>query len=194
MALISLLEAKLAYGDDLLLDKADFALEEGEKICLLGRNGTGKSTLLKVFAGQNALDDGRLIIKQGLNIARLEQDPPQNTEGTAYTMAATTVNFNRGELQKATDITFYPSVLYTHLISQLDSRHNYCLPLKMVNEATSDQAVYVVSLDCPEINMGVNWASIGAVPADEAVAFAQVLTEAAKAAREFPYNGYQIEY
>ena len=88
MALISLLEAKLAYGDDLLLDKADFALEEGEKICLLGRNGTGKSTLLKVFAGQNALDDGRLIIKQGLNIARLEQDPPQNTEGTAYTMAA----------------------------------------------------------------------------------------------------------
>lgn len=50
------------------------------------------------------------------------------------------------------------------------------------------------SLDCPEINMGVNWASIGAVPADEAVAFAQVLTEAAKAAREFPYNGYQIEY
>ena len=88
MALISLLEAKLAYGDDLLLDKADFAWEEGEKICLLGRNGTGKSTLLKVFAGQNVLDDGRLIIKQGLNIARLEQDPPQNTEGTAYTMAA----------------------------------------------------------------------------------------------------------
>ena len=88
MALISLLEAKLAYGDDLLLDNADFALEEGEKICLLGRNGTGKSTLLKVFAGLNALDDGRLIIKQGLNIARLEQDPPQNTEGTAYTMVA----------------------------------------------------------------------------------------------------------
>ena len=69
MALIALLEAKLADGDDLLLDKADFALEEGEKICLLGRNGTGKSTLLKVFAGQNALDDGRLIIKQGLNCA-----------------------------------------------------------------------------------------------------------------------------
>ena len=88
MALISLLEAKLAYGDDLLLDNADFVLEEGEKICLLGRNGTGKSTLLKVFAGLNALDDGRLIIKQGLNIARLEQDPPQNTEGTAYTMVA----------------------------------------------------------------------------------------------------------
>ena len=74
----------------------------------------------------------------------------------AYTMAATTVNFNRGELQKATDITFYPSVLYTHLISQLDSRHNYCLPLKMVNEATSDQAVYVVSLDCPEMMFTTN--------------------------------------
>ena len=50
------------------------------------------------------------------------------------------------------------------------------------------------SLDHPEINLGVNWASIGAVPADEAVGFAQALTEAAKAARDFPYNGYQIEY
>lgn len=50
------------------------------------------------------------------------------------------------------------------------------------------------SQDCPEINMGVNWASIGAVPADETVTFAQALTVAAKAAREFPYNGYQIEY
>ena len=49
-------------------------------------------------------------------------------------------------------------------------------------------------LDRPEINMGVNWASIGAAPAAEAVPFAQVPTEAAKAAREFPYNGYQIEY
>ena len=88
MALISLLDAKLAYGDDSLLDGAQFALEEGERICLLGRNGTGKSTLLKVFAGLGALDDGRLVIKQGLNIARLEQDPPQNIEGTAYTMAA----------------------------------------------------------------------------------------------------------
>lgn len=50
------------------------------------------------------------------------------------------------------------------------------------------------SLDHPEIDMGVNWPSIGAVQAEEAVAFAQAITEAAKAAREFPYNGYKIEY
>lgn len=50
------------------------------------------------------------------------------------------------------------------------------------------------SLDHPEIDMGVNWPSIGAVQAEEAVAFAKAITEAAKAAREFPYNGYKIEY
>lgn len=50
------------------------------------------------------------------------------------------------------------------------------------------------NLDHPEINLGVNWASIGAVPADVAVDFAQALTEAAKAASNFIYNGYRIEY
>lgn len=50
------------------------------------------------------------------------------------------------------------------------------------------------SLDHPEINLGVNWASIGAISSDEAMAFAQALIEAAKAASEFPYNGYEIEY
>ena len=50
------------------------------------------------------------------------------------------------------------------------------------------------TLDAPAINLGVNWASIGAVPAEEAVAFAAELTEAAKAASEFEFNGYEIVY
>lgn len=50
------------------------------------------------------------------------------------------------------------------------------------------------TLDAPAINLGVNWASIGAVPAEEAVAFAAELTEAAKVASEFKFNGYQIIY
>lgn len=50
------------------------------------------------------------------------------------------------------------------------------------------------TLDAPAINLGVNWASIGAVPAEEAVAFAAELTEAAKAASGFKFNGYEIVY
>lgn len=88
MALITLMEASLAFGDDALLSKADFALEEGERVCLVGRNGTGKSTLLKLFDRQLDLDSGRLIMKDGLRINRLAQDPPVDAKGTVYTMAA----------------------------------------------------------------------------------------------------------
>lgn len=88
MALITLLEGDLAYGDDALLSKAEFSLEEGERVCLVGRNGTGKSTLLKLFDRQIDLDGGRIVIKEGLRINRLQQDPPQYAEGTVYSMVA----------------------------------------------------------------------------------------------------------
>ena len=60
MSLITLLDAHLAYGDKPLLDGARFALQAGERVGLIGRNGTGKSTLLKVIAGALQLDDGEL--------------------------------------------------------------------------------------------------------------------------------------
>lgn len=88
MALVTLLEGNLAFGDDALLSKADFALDEGERVCLVGRNGTGKSTLLKLFDQRIELDSGRLIFKDGLRVNRLEQDPPQDAKGTVYSMVA----------------------------------------------------------------------------------------------------------
>lgn len=91
MAIISMLKGRLAYGDLPLLQDADFALDEGERICLVGRNGSGKSSLLKVLAGLNQLDDGRLIIRQGLKVVRLDQDPPLSLHGTAYAMAAAAI-------------------------------------------------------------------------------------------------------
>lgn len=77
------------------------------------------------------------------------------------------------------------------------SYREYYLALRELQSKTDDRISITDlggSLDHPEINLGVNWASIGAVSADEAVGFAQALTEAAKAARDFPYNGYRIEY
>ena len=88
MSLITLMAGSLAYGDDALLSQADFALEEGERVCLVGRNGTGKSTLLKLLEGQIELDEGRLNVKDGLKIARLQQDPPLDATGTVYSMVA----------------------------------------------------------------------------------------------------------
>jgi ATP-binding cassette subfamily F protein uup len=75
MSLITLLDAHLAYGDKPLLDGARFAMQVGERVGLIGRNGTGKSTLLKVIAGSLQLDDGELQRRDGLRITFVEQEP-----------------------------------------------------------------------------------------------------------------------
>ena len=75
MTLLSLLSAELAYGLTPLLDQASCALEEGDRVGLIGRNGTGKSTLLNVFAGRSVLDDGEVQRRDGLRIVTVEQEP-----------------------------------------------------------------------------------------------------------------------
>lgn len=84
MALLTIHNAQLAFGDHPLLDSAEFALQENERVCLVGRNGAGKSTLMKVLAGDILLDDGKIQITQDVVVSRLEQDPPRNQEGTVY--------------------------------------------------------------------------------------------------------------
>ena len=75
MPLINLLDAELAYGLHPLLDRAALAIEPGERIGLIGRNGTGKSSLLNVIAGRLALDDGELQGPDGLRVVLVEQEP-----------------------------------------------------------------------------------------------------------------------
>ncbi len=75
MAVISLSSAQLAFGHVALLDHAEFSLETTERVGLIGRNGTGKSSLLKVISGKFKLDDGLLVQQQGLKIAYVEQEP-----------------------------------------------------------------------------------------------------------------------
>ena len=75
MPLLTLADAELAYGDVPLLDRASFAMEAGERIGLIGRNGTGKSSLLGILAGSVALDDGKLQKNDGLRIAYVPQEP-----------------------------------------------------------------------------------------------------------------------
>lgn len=91
MSLISIIDAHLTNGADKLLDGADLSVEENERICLVGRNGTGKSTLLSLIEGKRELDLGRIIVQNGLKIAALHQDPPKYESGTVYSLAATGV-------------------------------------------------------------------------------------------------------
>ncbi|MEI8034078.1 MAG: ATP-binding cassette domain-containing protein [Betaproteobacteria bacterium] len=79
MALLTLQDAELAYGLTPLLDRANLTIQPGERIGLIGRNGTGKSSLLKIIAGQMSLDDGVLGGEDGVSIAMVEQEsaPPE---------------------------------------------------------------------------------------------------------------------
>jgi ABC transport system ATP-binding/permease protein len=88
MAVISLSSAQLAFGHVALLDHADFSLETGERVGLIGRNGTGKSSLLKIISGQSKLDDGLLVQQQGLKIAYVEQEPVFNPDDTVFDAVA----------------------------------------------------------------------------------------------------------
>jgi ABC transport system ATP-binding/permease protein len=75
MALITLLNAQLAFGHYALLDHADFSLETAERVGLIGRNGAGKSSLLKILGGLEKPDDGNLQLQQGVRIAYVAQEP-----------------------------------------------------------------------------------------------------------------------
>jgi len=75
MPLITLRNAELAYGLHPLLDRANLAVQDGERIGLIGRNGTGKSTLLKIIARLAQLDDGELARQDGLRVVYVEQEP-----------------------------------------------------------------------------------------------------------------------
>jgi ATP-binding cassette subfamily F protein uup len=98
MPLITLRNAELAYGLHPLLDRAQFAIEAGERVGLIGRNGTGKSSLLKVIAGSAALDEGELAIQDGLRIVLVEQEPELPPAATVRESL-----YARGHLERIVD-------------------------------------------------------------------------------------------
>ena len=99
MALLTLNNAELAFGESALLSKSNLVIEPNERVCLVGRNGAGKSTLLKVIDGRVHLDDGTLLINNDVKIARLEQDPPTANTMTAYDFVASGME-TAGEILK----------------------------------------------------------------------------------------------
>jgi len=84
MALITFLNAQLAYGHVALLDHTDFALETGERVGLIGRNGAGKSSFLKILGGLEKADDGSLQLQQNLRLAYVAQEPVLDQNATVF--------------------------------------------------------------------------------------------------------------
>ncbi len=88
MALLTLHEISFALGDKPLLDKQSFTLEPRERIALVGRNGEGKSTLLKIIHGELIPDDGERILSEGVRIAMMPQEVPEHLPGSVYDQVA----------------------------------------------------------------------------------------------------------
>ena len=84
MALITLLDAQLAFGHVALLDHATFSLETNERVGLIGRNGAGKSSLLKILGGLAQADDGARHLQQGIRIAYVAQEPDLDPSATVF--------------------------------------------------------------------------------------------------------------
>lgn len=87
MAYITLRDVHLAFGGPALLDGANFNLERGERVCLIGRNGEGKSTLLKLIEGSLLPDNGEVSIQNGLTVSMLAQDVPMDSGKVADIVA-----------------------------------------------------------------------------------------------------------
>ena len=88
MALVSLQEVRIAFGGPRLLDGVTFQIERGERVCLVGRNGAGKSTIMKIVVGELTPDSGEVIRAKGVRVASLEQEVPLDLSGTVFDVVA----------------------------------------------------------------------------------------------------------
>ncbi|MFA5265314.1 MAG: ATP-binding cassette domain-containing protein, partial [Opitutaceae bacterium] len=88
MSLISLLDVSLSYGGPPLIKAANLQIDEGERVCLLGRNGTGKSSLMRILSGELKQDQGDVFRQPGLRVARLQQEVPVDIQGSAHNIVA----------------------------------------------------------------------------------------------------------
>jgi len=129
MALLFLRDISLSYGSAPLLDNIQLQIQPRERLCILGRNGEGKSTLLKIIEGSLQPDKGQRIIQDGIKIAKLQQEVPQDLKGSVYHIIATGLG-NLGKL-----LTNYHS-----LRQQIDSAsHQNSNPNEQLTQLTHCQ-------------------------------------------------------
>jgi len=100
MALLSYRNLTVSFGGPYLLNDVGLTIDKKERICLLGRNGEGKSTLLRILAGQVSPDKGEFEKLPDLRVAKLDQEIPQGVEGTVFDVVAKGLG-KKGDLLRA---------------------------------------------------------------------------------------------
>jgi len=113
MSLIRLRNIHVGFGGPAILESISVSVDAGERLCLLGRNGTGKSTLLKVISGEVKADSGDLEFKQNLKIAVLDQEPRGDLQGSIFDIVAMGLGKNAKLLQD-----------YHHALHNFTENHN----------------------------------------------------------------------
>jgi ATP-binding cassette subfamily F protein uup len=88
MSLIQLQRVDFSIGGPLLLEHVDLSIEANERVCIVGRNGEGKSTLMKLIAGELQADDGEVRVQNGIVVARMAQEVPHDTAGSVFDVVA----------------------------------------------------------------------------------------------------------
>ena len=94
MELFRIANGELAFGEGKILDQAELSVQSNERICLVGKNGAGKSTLMKVIMGLQKLDDGQILKSNTMQMAMLEQDPPESSNVSVFDYIAQGVKAN----------------------------------------------------------------------------------------------------
>lgn len=122
MAILSLQDVTISFGNPPLLDKIHLQVEKGERVCILGRNGEGKTTLLKLISGIIKPDSGTISIQKGNSVAGLSQDLPRNLTGTIHEVVASGLSKVGNLLEE-----------YHHLSKNLSQNQNDTILRKIAN-------------------------------------------------------------
>ena len=113
MALVSLQSVNVGFGGPLLLEGVDLSIDRGERVCLVGRNGTGKSTILRLLTGEVKPDGGRIVYQQGVRITLLTQEVPHDITGSVFDVVSSAFG-EQGKLLAA----------YHHVSARLAHEHS----------------------------------------------------------------------
>jgi ABC transport system ATP-binding/permease protein len=139
VALVSLQQVTVAFGGPPVLDQADFAIDRGERVCVLGRNGAGKSTFMQLVDGTLTPDSGLVVRQGGVSVARLEQDVPRTLTGSMFDVAAAGLGeagrlltaYHVASLRVATDHSESALKELDRLHRQIDAANGWQLHLRV---------------------------------------------------------------
>jgi len=120
MALVSLQGVNVGFGGPLLLEGVDLSIDKGERVCLVGRNGTGKSTIMRLITGEVKPDAGKIVFQQGVRITLLTQEVPQALSGSVFDVVSSAFG-EQGKLLAE----------YHHVMARLAHDHSEQLMAKL---------------------------------------------------------------